>query len=603
MATLPMKQISGLPGLEGNTYTFVQLDDTLAVTGKAADAKATGDEIGGLKSAVTNYLIFSKAGMVSGAKTTAANAKPVSVSDNKFKCCDFVYDAKLTKNAFLCLENNTSYQVLGFVVARDVSGVQIGASGWYLIDDKTDILESVSSYLANAKIISFTYCFTSNGRVTGITAGIETFDYNLYGLPYKVANSDYIEDEFLKSSAEIMGPEIESVSSTPGAQWYTFKNILKPGMTYILKANTGAPSTSASFAVVNILNNKVTAIYESTNKKTVTVSSESYILFTNVKYGTGTNLSRVWNTSQTLSVDTVVSFGATPNTNFAFDFYVYSRLTPEYIYNALENTNAPITIVDINGTGNYTSINSAIDATNDGDTILIMPGLYNEKVKMWGKNRHLVGVSKESVYIVSGDRYYGNEPLQANIGSVENVTLIAGYGLEPVEGETQAGNYALHIEYANTSAYELVVRNCNLISNVFFAVGAGIRYNQTVKLIDCYMETKQQEAYSSYYADFFKCGGLFFHNDASGSNLGVDGRIEVTDCEMKGVKSAVAIQSQNNGNTLHARFVNCLGWSTDSGKTNAITIRTTPTEGHIAGSDVILDAMSFGNNLDGLNAE
>lgn len=52
MATRPMKQISGLPGLEGNTYTFVQLDDTLTTAGKAADAKKTGDELNNLKSAV-----------------------------------------------------------------------------------------------------------------------------------------------------------------------------------------------------------------------------------------------------------------------------------------------------------------------------------------------------------------------------------------------------------------------------------------------------------------------------------------------------------------------------------------------------------------------
>lgn len=52
MATRPMKQISGLPGLEGNTYTFVQLDDTLTIAGKAADAKKTGDELNNLKSAL-----------------------------------------------------------------------------------------------------------------------------------------------------------------------------------------------------------------------------------------------------------------------------------------------------------------------------------------------------------------------------------------------------------------------------------------------------------------------------------------------------------------------------------------------------------------------
>lgn len=43
MANIPLKTIK-FPGLE-NTYTVPQLDDTLAVTGKAADAKAVGDAL------------------------------------------------------------------------------------------------------------------------------------------------------------------------------------------------------------------------------------------------------------------------------------------------------------------------------------------------------------------------------------------------------------------------------------------------------------------------------------------------------------------------------------------------------------------------------
>lgn len=54
MATRPMKTITGLPGLEGNTYTFVQIDNQLATAGKAADAQKTGQEIADLKSALND---------------------------------------------------------------------------------------------------------------------------------------------------------------------------------------------------------------------------------------------------------------------------------------------------------------------------------------------------------------------------------------------------------------------------------------------------------------------------------------------------------------------------------------------------------------------
>lgn len=51
MANKPMKSIK-LPTLD-DTYTFTQVDSTLSTAGKAADAKATGDEITQIKSDLT----------------------------------------------------------------------------------------------------------------------------------------------------------------------------------------------------------------------------------------------------------------------------------------------------------------------------------------------------------------------------------------------------------------------------------------------------------------------------------------------------------------------------------------------------------------------
>lgn len=48
MANKPLKSIK-FPGLS-DTYTVPQVDDTLLVSGAAADAKKTGDEISSVKS-------------------------------------------------------------------------------------------------------------------------------------------------------------------------------------------------------------------------------------------------------------------------------------------------------------------------------------------------------------------------------------------------------------------------------------------------------------------------------------------------------------------------------------------------------------------------
>ena len=52
MATIPLKDIT-FPGLD-NTYTIPEIDDTLSTAGKAADAKATGDEIDSLTAVTSN---------------------------------------------------------------------------------------------------------------------------------------------------------------------------------------------------------------------------------------------------------------------------------------------------------------------------------------------------------------------------------------------------------------------------------------------------------------------------------------------------------------------------------------------------------------------
>lgn len=56
MANVPLKSIT-FPGLS-DTYTVPQIDNTLTTSGKAADAKVVGDQLGDLKSAVVNQTVL-----------------------------------------------------------------------------------------------------------------------------------------------------------------------------------------------------------------------------------------------------------------------------------------------------------------------------------------------------------------------------------------------------------------------------------------------------------------------------------------------------------------------------------------------------------------
>jgi hypothetical protein len=109
-----MKQISGLPGLEGNTYTFVQLDDTLTTAGKAADAKKTGDELNDLKSIVTDnqQTFFGFAGEV---------APSVKISN------DFINGRRYLSGGFA---NASGYAVSKFAYPAGKYAIKAISKGW-----------------------------------------------------------------------------------------------------------------------------------------------------------------------------------------------------------------------------------------------------------------------------------------------------------------------------------------------------------------------------------------------------------------------------------------------------------------------------------------
>lgn len=272
------------------------------------------------------------------------------------------------------------------------------------------------------------------------------------------------------------------------------------------------------------------------------------------------------------------------------------------IYQIIEKRKTYV-VVDKNGNGDFTTIQSAIDATIPGDTILVNNGTYEEEIRMYNKERRIIGKSKENTFIISKSKEYGHEPLQCDTGYISNLTIIGGYGQNYVEGSTDATSYAVHIDNANVKERTLIVENCNFISNVSSAVGMGVRYNQKVIFKNCYFETNAPKVYSEVYSQFTDCGAIFCHNDASGSNLGDDAYLSIENCELKGVTTALSLQSQNNDNEMKVRFINNVLWSKTNRKNNAVTIRINPaTNGHIAGNDIILDDISFGNNINLLNA-
>lgn len=255
-----------------------------------------------------------------------------------------------------------------------------------------------------------------------------------------------------------------------------------------------------------------------------------------------------------------------------------------------------IKTVDANGNGDYRKIQDAINGTSSGDTIIVYPGIYREEVEMWGKNRHIVGVCKETCILTNGTGNYDTPPLEANIGSVENMTIIAdNYSptIPDPSGTDNRASYAIHIEYANPASFSFRISNCILKAKWFPAVGLGLRYNQVVTIENCELTTDANS----------QLGAMYFHNDAESNNSGT-GRLVVSNTRFKALKQAIGMSSVSSKPGLaEAEFLNCT-FKSDTYDFDHLIYKkyTTQEDGYLCGNRVLLADSSHGNNVTELNA-
>lgn len=269
-------------------------------------------------------------------------------------------------------------------------------------------------------------------------------------------------------------------------------------------------------------------------------------------------------------------------------------------------------VVDASGKGDYTTIQAAINATQGGDTILVMPGTYEESVDCYMKVRHIVGLCRETCILTNGTGNYDTPPLKMNAGSIRNMTIIADNYDPTIEGDpasddfdkTQRPAYGIHVEQAMPNPFQFIVDNCTVISKWSAAIGAGVRYNQTLIVRNSTLISEGVRVWSTYSSKWVYLGGLYFHNDTSVT--GEDGaKAQIQNCWMGGVNAGLTIQSVANvQNGLVAEFIGCTVSSQNNGVgTNSIyTWGETPQAGYLAGGDISLAITSHGNNIATLNS-
>jgi len=134
-----------------------------------------------------------------------------------------------------------------------------------------------------------------------------------------------------------------------------------------------------------------------------------------------------------------------------------------------------VIIVDINGTGDYTTIQEGINASVNGDTVLVYPGTYYENINYNGKN-----ITVASLYFTTqNNSYIDSTIIDGNQnGSVvlfesgeDSTAVLFGFTIQNGSGTSNLGNIrggGIFVKNANPQ-----ISSC-IIGNNIAEIGAGI---------------------------------------------------------------------------------------------------------------------------------
>ena len=152
----------------------------------------------------------------------------------------------------------------------------------------------------------------------------------------------------------------------------------------------------------------------------------------------------------------------------------YTNLIPD-----LEGVKWDI-IVDINGTGDYTSLADAVSAASAGDKILVKNGVYNgEYVNARGKNLTIIGERAGGVFIQNDYDDYTRPPIETDGGYIANIMFrsTGTGGLQPA--------YGMHLDFNGLANNTAIFYNCTFESASHNGVGMGTRTNCVILFIKC----------------------------------------------------------------------------------------------------------------------
>ena len=160
-----------------------------------------------------------------------------------------------------------------------------------------------------------------------------------------------------------------------------------------------------------------------------------------------------------------------------------------------------IITVNQDGTGDFITIQEGINASVDGDTVLVYPGTYFENIVYNGKE-----ITLASLYLTTQDKSYINNTIIDGNQNGSCVRIMSGE-----DESTVLCGFTIQNGFANESG--------------IYKVGGGIHIkNSNPKILNCIIENNKAHGgggIACWYSDFFISGTTIRNNYAYGSGGGI----------------------------------------------------------------------------------
>lgn len=413
------------------------------------------------------------------------------------------------------------------------------------------------------------------------------------------------------------------VTSSTNVYLLNFDNVIKSADSVKIRVttndkNSGSPlkiyiteKTDTNKCIVleiierNFIDTSFEEVVEISNYSNVVVGLAGAILYTNKTDKPGASaLPKM--VGETLNVYLSEDF------NIAYNASVFAQFDLEQMNRDAKN-NKNVVTVSHDGSKMFKSITEAVTyaktiaSKTNPITIIVYPGIYNEKIIIHNSYISIIGTNKQYCIIMNDKGDYDNAPIFASGNFyISNLTIKATHDgtqnfVENRTDDYKIGAYGIHIDdsnYANTDEKIGTVENCIIYSAQNQAIGIGMLKNCKYIIRNCTLINDTPDRMYELYTRPLKTGALGCHRGYFDGNSFYQ-ILEVSNCILK-VNKGVSIQLgpfKTSSTGLEEHFYNNMLWSGTLGKDNS-AIGTYP-ESPYTTYELAEDC--YGNNVSALN--